>query len=239
MSGDTLYWLLRRALDVTVWGGQLIGDVTQLPPDGAVFVANHAGSIGPIAVAASLPVRLHPWVIGDMLEREKAGAYLSRDFLKAELHLPDRLAAPIAAAMSRLTVWLLRRIGCIPVGHDRELLETYRISDEYLAAGRSLLVLPEDPGLPIDRRTGMRPFKTGFAHLGTLHFARTHRSLTFYPLAVHRASRRVQLGEPIMYNPQNAEARERRRVAQVLESVTAGMLAGTLDWVGAGMRQPH
>jgi len=237
MSSDTLYWLLSRTLDVTVWGGELIGD-REPPHDGpAVFVANHAGAMGPIGIAASLPLRLYPWVIGDMVDSQKAGPYLRKDFVKPELHLPDGLAAPVSTALSRITVPLLRNLGCIPVWHERELLETYHISDEHLAAGRSLLVFPEDPDLLIDSRTGMRPFKTGFAHLGSLHFARTHCSLKFYPIAVHRAARRVQLGKPIAYNPLNPEAQERRRIVHMLESIIAAMLTGGAAPVSAGVHE--
>jgi hypothetical protein len=235
MSADWLYSFLRRALDVTVWGGELVGDV-ELPPDGpAVFVANHAGALGPIGVVASLPLRLYPWIVGDMLDREKAGPYLRKDFVRPELHLPDGMATPVSTALSRITVPLLRGLGCIPVWHDRELMETYRISDEHLAAGRSLLVFPEDPELPIDNRTGLRPFKTGFAHLGSLYYASTHGSLSFYPIAVHRTACWVQLAAPITYNPMNAEPGERRRVAHITEKAIAGMLAEGGERIGVRM----
>ena len=237
MPGETLYRFLKHALDVTVWGGELIGDV-ELPPDSpAVFVANHAGAMGPIGIAASMPVRLYPWIIGDMVDSQRAGPYLRKDFIRPELHLPDGLAIPVSAWLSRITVPLLRSLGCIPVWHDRELLETYRITDEALAAGRCLLIFPEDPDQPIDDRTGLRPFKTGFARLGSLHFARTRQSLQFYPIAVHRVGRRVQVGEPIAYNPMNAEAHERRRVAHVLESIIAAMLAGRGERLGARVHE--
>lgn len=225
VSGDALYWFLRRALDVLVWGGELVGD-WELPPAGpAVFVANHAGALGPIAVAASLPVRLHPWIVGDMLDAGKSAPYLLQDFVKPELHLADRLGMPLSQALSRVTVPLLRNLGCIPVWQERELLETYRVSEEALVQGRSLLVFPEDPALPIDSRTGMRPFKTGFAHLGRLHFDRSGEPLNFYPIAVHRPARRVRLGPPIAYNPLSSTPSERRRIAHSLEAVIAAMLA--------------
>jgi hypothetical protein len=125
---------------------------------------------------------------------------------------------------------LLRSLGCIPVWHDRGMIETYRISDELLAAGRCLLIFPEDPDLPVDARTGLRPFMTGFAHLGSLHHARTRRGLQFYPVAVQRRRRTVQVAEPITYNALNADAVERRRIAHTIEKIIAAMLAeGTED----------
>lgn len=225
MTGDSLYRFLRVALDVTVWGGELVGDLAIPPREPAVFVANHAGALGPIGAIASLPMRLHPWIVGDMVDDQKAAAYLMQDFVMPELQVPRALAAPFAAALARLTVPLLRTVGCVPVWHDRDRLETHRISDAYLAAGRSLLIFPEDPDLPVDPVTSLRPFKTGFAHLGSLHYARTGRSLNFIPVAVHRRRRRVQLGSPIRCNAHASEQQERRRVTHVLERIIAGMLA--------------
>lgn len=163
-NGDALYWILRTALDVTVWGGELIADAELPTRDPAVFVANHAGSLGPIAVAVTLPVRLHPWIIGDMVDGARAGPYLHKDFVKPDLRMPDALGMPFSTALSRITVPLLLRLGCIPVWQDRELLETIRISADALIANKSLLIFPEDPQLSINEGTGMRPFKTGFAH---------------------------------------------------------------------------
>lgn len=233
MAADSLYWALRGVLDVTVWGGELVGETDLRRAGPAVFVANHAGAIGPIAVAASLPVRLHPWIVGDMVDRTLASTYLQKDFVQGELHLPDFIAAPMAEGLSRITVPLLLGIGCIPVWHDRELLDTLRISADVLARGGSLLIFPEDPTMPIDERTTMRPFKTGFAHLGRIYYEFTGNRLPFHPVAVNRRRRWVQTAEPIVYNPLNPEAGERRRVARLLEATIAAMLAEGGESVGA------
>jgi hypothetical protein len=63
MPADMLCWLLKHALDVTAWGGEHITDV-------------ELSARRPVVIAAVLPVRLGPWAIGDMLDRERAGPYL-------------------------------------------------------------------------------------------------------------------------------------------------------------------
>jgi 1-acyl-sn-glycerol-3-phosphate acyltransferase len=234
---DLLYRVLSRLLDVAVWRGELIGG-DALPASGpAVFVANHVGSIGPIAVAASIPIRLYSWVVSDMLDSDKAAAYLCKDFVKPELHLPDRLALPVSQLLSRITVRLLRSLGCIPVWNDRQLLETYSLSDACLTAGRCLSVFPEDPQLPTDPRSGMRPFKSGFGRLGSMHFARTGGRLPFYPVAVHKAKRQVQLGEPILFKPLHPESAERKRLARLLELIISGMLVDGGELWETGVRE--
>ena len=68
MKGDALYWFVSHMLDAFIWGGELAGS-ENLPTAGpAVYVSNHALALGPIAVTASLPVRLYPWIISDMLD---------------------------------------------------------------------------------------------------------------------------------------------------------------------------
>jgi hypothetical protein len=236
LPGDTLYRILKAALDVTVWGGQLVGDAGPQGGQPAVFVANHAGAIGPIGIAASMPVRLHPWVVGDMLDDAKAGAYLLKDFVKPTLHMPDGVAGPFAAMLSRVTVRMLRRLGCVAVWNDRSLMETYRLSEDLLEAGRSLLIFPEDSDLPVNPATNLHPFQTGFAHLGAVHHERTGRSLSFRPIAVNTGRRTVMLGEPVHYNINAEHAGERRRIASVLESMIIGMLAEDNGLLGLGVR---
>ncbi|HEY5984293.1 MAG TPA: hypothetical protein VIU38_12560 [Anaerolineales bacterium] len=237
MRGDALYAILSRTLDMMVWGGELSADSEPLPSGPAVFVSNHAGAMGPIAVTSSVRVRFHPWVIGDMLDLQTAGPYLREDFVKPTLHVPEPMATSISNSLAHVTVALLRTIGCIPVFHDKDLLETYRLSDDYLAMGRGLLIFPEDPKQSLNSRTGLRPFQTGFAHLGSLFAQRTGHGLKFYPIAVHRNLLRVQLGQPVTYNPNNQPAAERRRIAHLLESIIAAMLASDDRQLQAAIHQ--
>jgi hypothetical protein len=219
MAGDVLYRFLAGFFDVFIWGGDLVGE-ENLPSNGpAVYVANHALALGPLAVTASLPVRLYPWVIGDMLDWGKASAYLNKDFIGPQLHVPPPFDMPLSRLVSQASVRLLRAVESIPVWQGEELLETYRLSLDYLEKDRSLLIFPEDPTLPADEQCRMSPFKKGFARLGEMFFEHTRMILRFYPLTVHPGLREVRLGRPIAFNPNNTPAAERVRIKSVLESV--------------------
>jgi len=218
----------------------LAGRENRPPPGPAVFVSNHALALGPIAVAASLPVRLHPWVIGEMLDWDRAAAYLNEDFVEPQLHIPRPFSLPFARLLSQASVRLLRGVESIPVRQGEQLLETYRLSVDYLALGRRLLIFPEDPDGPLDETCAMRPFKRGFARLGEMLFERTGEILRFYPLAVHPAARKVSLGRPIAYNPFNNDpARERSRIKKALEGMIHAMVLGNALEGTVGVPLPH
>ena len=239
MKGDVLYWFVSHMLDAFIWGGELTGS-ENLPKEGPViYVSNHALSLGPIAVAASLPVRIFPWVIGDMLDREKAAAYLNKDFVEPQLHIPPPFSMPLARLISKASVRLLCGVGSIPVWHGGEALETYHISLEHLLAGQSLLIFPEDPTQAMDEQCKMTPFMKGFARLGELYFEQTQKILKFYPIAMHPNLRKVKLGKPISYNPKNNPANERVRIRSVLVTIIRGMFIEMTLQDYAGIALPH
>ena len=223
MSDSNLYRGLAGLLDVLVWRGELIG-AENLPETGpVVLISNHALALGPIAVVASLPMRLYPWVIADMLEWDKAAAYLNKDWVEPQLHIPPPLSMFVARMITQASVRLLRDLECIPARHGDQVLETYHSSVDYLVQGRNLLIFPEDPTQPFDEQCKMRPFLKGFARLGEMYFGRTQKALRFSPLVVHPGLRQVKVGKPITFNPISNLVNERTRITSVLESIIRNM----------------
>ena len=239
MNTDVLYWSLARLLDVTVWGGELV-NAEHLPEEyPVVFVANHVDALGPIAVTSSLPVRVYPWVVGDMVDQNKAAEYLRVDFVEPQLHIPRVFSLHLAGFISIFSVRLLLAIGCIPVWKGEALQETFRQSVDLLIAGKSLLIFPEDPAGPRSELYGMKPFKKGFARLGELFYARTKRILRFYPLAVHVDAGKVKVGKPVSFSPFNSPAQERIRIRNVLESSIHDLFLNITYERHTGIPLPH
>lgn len=220
-----LYYLLAAGFQAFIWGGEVTGE-ENLPYEGpAVLVANHLGALGPIALVACVPRRLHPWVAADVMDPKLAPEYLRLDFVEKELHLPMPFSLWLAKAISKISVPLLNRTDCIPVHTDPEgLFATFEQSVDLLARGGYVVVFPEDPTQPPDPRFGISPFKKGFVRLGELYFQRSGRSLKFYPLAVHAVRRTVQVGKPVSYNPFAPPVKERIRVKNALEGMIREML---------------
>lgn len=212
------YRLLIGILDTFCWGGSLIGQ-ENLPENGpAVFVANHLGPQGPIGALCSIPLRLYPWIIADMVDAERAAAYLEWDFVERTLKLTPPASTVVAKLLSKITVPLLTSIGVIPASQDYEdVMGALRFSVELLSQGKCLLICPEDNRLPVDPITKMTPFKKGFTRLGELYYARSGERLRFYPVAVHE-SRKTVVRKAVVFNPKIPLAQERLRIKKLLES---------------------
>ena len=221
---DGLYQIIVGMIDLFLWGGELIGE-ENLPRRGpAVFIANHLDATGPIAAACSIPLRIHPWVIGDMMDKDMAPAWLQWDFTERQLHLKPPVSQWVARALCRIAVPLFYSIGCIPVyrGDYGRMQETLSMSMDVLHQGQFLLVFPEDNRLTIDPMTRMQPFQRSFARLGEMYFEETGERLEFYPVAIH-TSGVVMVGKAVAYDPLHPVGLERHRLKNLLEDTVKAM----------------
>lgn len=196
--GDTLYRAIRLLRFPFAYRCVGLENVRDGGP--AIFASNHLDSVGPVEVILSVPVRFYPWVIAEMTDPGRAPRYLYDDFVGPICRHDERLGLPIATVLSRLTVGLLRGLGCIPVDrHRHRTVSAFRRSLALLEAGKNLLVFPEDPKSPADPATRIRPFLAGFLLLCPQYARAAGRPLPLYPVAVHRERRVVEIGAPLSF----------------------------------------
>ncbi len=172
----------------------------QLPRQGpSLLVANHVGSLGPVMLFFSLPLRFHPWVIADLTDCRRSPDYLFEQFVRPTLHLQGWSGHALARAITTITVPLLRGIGCIPVElHSTWTGAAFRRSLSLLMRGAHIVIFPEDPALAMDPDTNMYPFKLGFVHLCQMYRDRTGKLLPVVPIAIHPYRRTISVG-PCQY----------------------------------------
>jgi len=221
---DGFYQLIVGVLDLFLWGGKLVGE-ENLPRRGpAVFIANHLDATGPIAAACSIPLRVHPWVIADMMDKDLAPVWLQADFVERQLHFKPPVSRWLARAICSISVPLFYSLGCIPVYiHDYERMrETLETSMNVLRDEKFLLVFPEDYRLPKDPVTKMQPFQHSFTRLGERYFAEIGERLKFYPVTIHSTGYLV-VGKPVVFNPLNPVGVERRRLKDLMEDTIIAM----------------
>ena len=221
---DGMYHFIVGVFGFFLWRGKLIGE-ENLPRHGpAVFISNHLDAAGPIAAICSIPVRVHPWVIADMMDKDLAPIWLQADFVERQLHFKPPVSRWVSRALCSISVPLFYSLGCIPVyaAQYQRMHATLETSMGVLQEGKYILVFPEDYRLPKDPVTKMQPFQHSFARLGERYYTETGESLEFYPLAIH-GTRRLVVGKPIVFNPLNPVGLERRRLKQLMEDTIIGM----------------
>lgn len=217
---DSSYHLLTRILDALIWGGELLGE-ENLPEEGpAVFIANHLGPLGPIGSICSLPFRLYPWVVGEMIDPGLAPDYIRVDFVEPRLKLTPPISNVISKALTKITVPMFRSIEGIPSYYLRKqefIYETLEKSLTKLKEGKFLLVFPEYAILGSDSMKRIYPFQKTVFRLGEMYYSATRHNLRFYPVAVHE-SHKVKLGAPFKFSPLTRAVKERLRLKRLLES---------------------
>ena len=175
----------------------------------AIFVSNHLGSIAPVQIVLSLPVRLYPWVIAEMTDLRRAPLYLLDDFIRPAWHLEGKFGLFASKLVSQVAVRLLNGLGSIPIDRSRGVfMGSYHRSLELLRQGKNLLIFPEDSDAPLDSETQMRPFMRGFVLLSPMYYRLTGRQLPFYPVAVSSLRKKVAIDRPLYYDLRYGQDRE-------------------------------
>ena len=114
MLNDWAYHLIVSVLEVFMWDGELVG-AENLKSGPGVIVANHMGSIGPVGICSSLPMRLYPWVLGTTVDPVKGPENVRKDFVEKVLHLEPPDSEIVAKFICKISTPLLLGLGYIPV----------------------------------------------------------------------------------------------------------------------------
>jgi len=191
----------------------------------SVFVCNHLGSYGPVAVMLFFPVKAYPWIAHELVEKGACADYLEREFVEKELRLGRPLGRWLAKAIEPICVSLMRHLEAISVPNGGRLaLQTIQRSAEYIAAGRNILVFPENEAKPLNGV--ICKFDSGFVEIAENVHDRTGDRLDFYPIGVNKRERTLSLGEPVSYVPENPPAVEKRRIIAELELRVTALCGG-------------
>ena len=182
----------------------------------AVFVSNHEDSFGPIASYLNFPVKIYPWVLYNLFEKEICAKQIEKEFLKGELHLIAPLRRFISLCIEPICIGLFNYIGAIPVYHNsRRIMETIVKSIEYLEEGKNLIIFPEIPDEYLNKY--INRFKTGFLEVPRKAYSLNEQMLKIYPVCIDKKKRVIKLGNPTKYNPKNYFTTEKKRIEKHLE----------------------
>ena len=131
-----------------------------------------------------------------------------------------RLGSAIINFAARIINRILLSFRPIPVvrGASRDTMSTFHQSLDALVEGDNLLLFAEktpnaDNG---ESHSDLRPFYTGFAHLGKLYYDATGKEILFYPVFADRKRREIKIGMPVAYNASLPSREAKQAVADAL-----------------------
>lgn len=193
-------------------------------PEGepVIFTANHSGAFGPVNAALYFPA-CRPWTIAQILQKDSAADFIFYDFFAGAVKKHKFFWHLLSHIVAFLLRPLLLNVDGIPVYHDRRVTQTLNDSLEALKNGDNLVIFPECPEKFTEH---INDFYSGFAKLGALYYKETGKKLKFYPTYIAHPLKKILIGKPIEFNPDNPSV-QRKQISEYLRNKTEE-LANTL-----------
>lgn len=174
----------------------------------SVFIANHAGALGPMYMCAHFPLAdtLHPWMNAQVLSAREVPAYVRQDYWwPPESKLAPLYNATLPYIAAAIMPPILRTAPTVPVYHDMRVMRTLRESLRVLRAGEPLLIFPEQPKGFKAHESGLN---SGFLQVAPAFARQTGQGLAFWPVRINAKARVFSVGEPLRYDPQKPLAEQ-------------------------------
>ena len=201
--------------------GKLVGAENLPPPDtkGVIYLCNHGYAAATIFSRAWLNTPFRSWSISDLMDPRDAYEHVMRYNVSQWKFIPSFAKDFTCKIVVRIFAWLFESIDSIPVYRHRlrELMKTFKATADAMECGDIVMIYPENPDDPSLPEPGyvadcIMPFFSGFTMIGSLFYNQTGRAVTYVPMYCSTGKRRLCVGEPIVFNPNNEDAAEKERI---------------------------
>ena len=189
-----------------------------LPKEPCVVVGNHTQMNGPICGELHFPGRRKIWCAHQMMYLKEVPAYAFEDFWSGKPKWTHWLYRLLSYVIAPISVCVFGNANTIPVFRDNRLMTTFKQTLATLEDGANVIVFPEcyTPHNHI-----VYQFQDRFIDVAKLYYKRTGKALSFAPLYIAPALKKMYLGKPIIFCPDTPIEEERQRIAAYLmEEIT-------------------
>ena len=171
----------------------------KLPDSPAVFIVHHQNMSGPVHAILTLPKHAHLWGLNVFFDRKECyNQYVNYTFTE-RFGMSRALASPLAFIISLAVPMVMHSFSAIPVFRSsRDILKTFRLSDEALLKGESLIISPDVHYE--DGSRSMGEMYTGFLHLEKNYFAKTKKHLSFVPISYNTKEKTLFIADAIQFD---------------------------------------
>lgn len=211
-----------RLFDVLAWGFQhFMPRMTahwEVPFDGesCIFVCNHAGAMGPIAMVSKFPYwkECHAWCNEGIMNRKTCPAYVRQDYWwEPGCRLEPLYNATIPYIATAILPTVLKSAPTIPVYHDARVMSTMRTSIRLLKEGKYVVIFPEQPSGYGEHHDWIN---TGWLAICTMYYRATGKGLHLYPVYIDTKAHRFEVSKPVVFDTQRTLDEQQDEIVEVL-----------------------
>lgn len=189
-------------------------------PDGPCIVAsNHCQMHGPIANMLYYPRPKRIWCIGEMMHMKEVPDYAFRDFWSLKPKSVRWFFRILSYIIAPFAVCIFQSADTIGVYHDRRIARTFKDSVDALKEGRDVVIFVESH---VPHNNIVYEFQKGFVDVARLCHKATGEEISFVPMYVCPAFKKVYIGKPVRYDSTRPAHDERVRISgYLMDEVTA------------------
>jgi hypothetical protein len=193
--------------------------VENLPDEPVIFVGNHCQMNGPIVGELYVPREPYIWCAGEMMHLKDVPAYAFRDFWSRKPKWTHPLYELLSYIIAPLSVCIFNNARTIGVYHDTRILSTFKNTVKALQEEKSVVIFPEHD---VKHNHIVYEFQDKFIDIAKLYYKKTGKELSFVPMYIAPKLKKLCLGKPIQFDPEETMENERRRICNYLvDEITA------------------
>ncbi len=189
-----------------------------LPQEPCLIVGNHSQMHGPISCELYFPGNRYTWCAGEMMHLKEVPAYAYQDFWSQKPKALRWFYKLLSYLIAPFSVCVFNNADTIGVYHDSRILSTFKNTVKALQENSSVVVFPEcyDEYNHIVHR-----FQENFCDIAKLYYKRTGKHLPFVPLYICPELRKMVIGKPIFFDPEQDMAAQRHEICvYLMDSIT-------------------
>ena len=190
-----------------------------LPEEPVIFVGNHSQMNGPITAELYTPGEHYVWCAGEMMDRKEVPAYAFQDFWSGKPKWTHPFYKLLSHLIAPLAECIFNNAHTIGVYHDTRILSTFKMTVKRLNEGANVVIFPEHN---VPHNHIINDFQKRFIDVAKLYHKRTGKAVSFVPMYIAPKLKKMYLGKPVRFSPDEPLEEERIRICNYLmEEITS------------------
>lgn len=216
MRKNTLSYVCFRAIRWIIWlfyPKVTVNGLENLPKEPCVVVGNHTQMNGPICAELYFPGKRRTWCAYQMMYLKEVPEYAFQDFWSGKPKWTHGFYRLLSYIIAPLSACVFTNAHTIPVFRDNRLISTFKQTVSALQDGANVIIFPEcyEPHNHI-----VYQFQDKFIDVARLYYNRTGTELSFVPVYIAPALKKMYLGKPVKFDAQAPKDEERHRICEYL-----------------------